>query len=354
MYTDLSEMFPGYKFDGFKSTYRGEVTGEGGYVYAEPGIHHNVALLDVASMHPTSLEQLNLFGPYTERFSDIKKARIFVKHNELDKIGTLFNGELVPLIQEGVDTKALANALKIVINSVYGLTSAKFENPCKDPRNVDNIVAKRGALFMIDLKHYVQEELGYTVAHIKTDSIKIPDATPEVIQAVIGFGKKYGYDFEHEATYDRMSLVNDAVYIAKYDEEHGGVWTATGAQFAHPVVFKSLFSKEEIVPEDYAEVRAVQTAIYLDFNEDDPDNHHLHFVGKVGKFVPVKPGCGGGVALRKSANGDIKDAVNGTKGYSLEGGFRRSRTRPYLRDRHSVLRGSRGEGSRTDRTIRFV
>lgn len=315
VYTDLSEMFPGYKFDGFKSTYRGEVTGEGGYVYAEPGVYRNVALLDVASMHPTSLEQLNLFGPYTKRFSDIKKARIYVKHNELDKIGTLFRGELVPLIRDGVDTKALANALKIVINSVYGLTSAKFENPCKDPRNVDNIVAKRGALFMIDLKHYCQEELGVTVAHIKTDSIKIPNATPEVIQAVIDFGKKYGYDFEHEATYDRMALVNDAVYIAKYDEEHGGGWTATGAQFAHPVVFKSLFSKDDILPEDYAETRSVQTSIYLDFNEDDPDNHHLHFVGKVGCLIPVKPGCGGGLALRKSADGEIKHAVGGTKGY---------------------------------------
>ena len=315
VYTDLSEIFPGYKFDGFKSTYRGEVTGEGGYVYSEPGIYHNVALLDVASMHPTSLEQLNLFGPYTKRFSDIKKARIFVKHNELDKIGTLFDGELVPLVQDGVDTKALANALKIVINSVYGLTSAKFENPCKDPRNVDNIVAKRGALFMVDLKHYVQETLGYQVCHIKTDSIKIPDATPEVIQAVIDFGKKYGYDFEHEATYDRMALVNDAVYIAKYDDEHGGGWTATGAQFAHPVVFKTLFSREELMPEDYAETRAVQTAIYLDFNEQNPEDHHLHFVGKVGRFVPVKPGCDGGIALRKSATGEIKDAVGGTKGY---------------------------------------
>lgn len=316
VYTDLSEMFPGYKFDGFKSTYRGEVTGEGGYVYAEPGVYRNVALLDVASMHPTSLEQLNLFGPYTKRFSDIKKARIYVKHNELDKIGTLFDGELVPLIQGDVDTKALANALKIVINSVYGLTSAKFENPCKDPRNVDNIVAKRGALFMVDLKHYVQEELGCTVAHIKTDSIKIPDATPEVIQAVIDFGKMYGYDFEHEATYDRMALVNDAVYIARYPfPENGHWWTATGAQFAHPVVFKSLFSKEEITPEDYAETRAVQTAIYLDFNESNPDDHHLHFVGKVGRLIPVKPGCGGGIALRKGSDGEIKAAVGGTKGY---------------------------------------
>ncbi len=45
VYTDLSKDFPGYKFDGKESTYRGEVTGEGGYVYAEPGVYRDVALL---------------------------------------------------------------------------------------------------------------------------------------------------------------------------------------------------------------------------------------------------------------------------------------------------------------------
>ena len=129
--------------------------------------------------------------------------------------------ELTPYIQKVIDgemtAKDLANALKTAINSVYGLTSANFENPFRDPRNKDNIVAKRGALFMINLKHEVQER-GFTVAHIKTDSIKIPDATPEIIQFVMDYGKRYGYTFEHEATYDRMCLVNDAVYIAKYKD----------------------------------------------------------------------------------------------------------------------------------------
>ena len=48
MYKDLSEDFPGYEFDGKNSTYRNEITGEGGYVYAEPGMYNNVALLDIA------------------------------------------------------------------------------------------------------------------------------------------------------------------------------------------------------------------------------------------------------------------------------------------------------------------
>ena len=111
----------------------------------------------------------------------------------------MLGGKLAPYLSDPGTANDLAYALKIVINIVYGLTSAKFDNAFRDTRNIDNIVAKRGALFMIDLKHFIQEK-GYKVVHIKTDSVKIPDATPEIIQAVTEFGKKYGYDFEHEAT----------------------------------------------------------------------------------------------------------------------------------------------------------
>lgn len=306
IYTDLSEMFPGYKYEFGKSVYRGEETGEGGYVHSEPGIHRNVALLDVASMHPTSIEELNLFGPYTERFSDLKAARVDIKHGDFVSARRRLEGALGPYLDEGTDPAALSYALKIIINSVYGMTSAKFENPFKDPRNVDNIVAKRGALFMIDLKHFVRER-GFTVAHIKTDSIKIPNATPEIIEEVFEFGKKYGYNFEHEATYEKMCLVNDAVYIAK--DASDGHWTATGAQFAEPVVFKRLFTHEPVHIDDLAQTKAVTTAMYLDFE----DGGKPQFVGKVGSFLPVLEGCGGGKLLREK-DGKFS-SVTGTKGY---------------------------------------
>lgn len=310
VYTDLSEMFPGYTFDKFKgSSYRGEDPGEGGYVYSEPGYYENVALLDVASMHPTSIEKLNLFGPYTQRYSELKQARVAIKHKDMDALGKLFDGRLVE-IAKNYDLDELGTALKIPINSMYGLTSAKFDNPAWDPRNIDNIVAKRGALFMIDLKHYVQDELGLTVAHIKTDSIKIPGATSDDIQKVMDFGKRYGYDFEHEATYAKMCLVNKAVYIAKYAFPHEGEWTATGKQFQEPYVFKKLFTKEPIEFEDYIQTKQVKTAMYLMF----PDGAK-HFVGKVGAFVPIKPDRGGAELLRMNNEGEIKDAVVGTKGY---------------------------------------
>lgn len=312
--------FPGYKYEAGKSTYRGEEVGEGGYVYAEPGIYTNVALLDIASMHPHSAIAECLFGPrYTAAFRDIVEGRVSIKHEDWDTVNEMLDGKLKPYVQKVINgemtSKQLANALKTAINSVYGLTSANFENPFRDPRNKDNIVAKRGALFMIDLKHEVQER-GFTVAHIKTDSIKIPDATPEIIQFVIDFGKRHGYTFEHEATYDRMCLVNDAVYIAKYKD---GEWTATGKQFAVPYVFKKLFSKEDVVFEDMCETMSVATALYLDANETLSEGEHdYRFIGKVGAFCPILPGHGGAELLREGVDkeGNVKySAATGSKGY---------------------------------------
>lgn len=362
----LLPYFPKYEYKFGKSIYRGDEAGEGGYVYAEPGIYHNIALLDIASMHPHSVMAECLFGPrFTSAFRDIVTGRVNIKHEDWEHVSTMLDGKLKPYIQKvqngEMSSGDLANALKTAINSVYGLTAAGFDNAFRDPRNKDNIVAKRGALFMIDLKYEVQKR-GFTVAHIKTDSIKIPDATPEIIQFVMDFGKRYGYSFEHEATYDRMCLVNNAVYIAKYataelceslygyspkdNKKKGGRWTATGTQFQVPYVFKKLFSKEPIDFSDMCETKSVTSALYLDMNEDlvVPDielyekelynrrynevngkgekrenpklndistdeiqrivdsAHSYHFVGRVGSFCPVKPGCGGGLLVRQVEN----------------------------------------------------
>ena len=321
--------WPGYKFENGKSLYRGEDVGLGGYVYAEPGIYTNVALLDVASMHPSSIIAECLFGvEYTTRYKELKDARVYIKHEQWSKLEKMLGGKLKPYVEKvkngELKAKDLSNALKTAINSVYGLTSAGFENPFKDPRNIDNIVAKRGALFMVDLKHAVQER-GFTVAHIKTDSIKIPDATPEIIQFVMEFGRMYGYEFEHEATYEKMCLVNNAVYIAKYaDGEHeyelntGEVvktpWTATGTEFMVPYVFKTLFAKVPTNFKDFCETKQVKTTIRLDMNENLQEGEHDYkFVGRVGQFTPVIDGIGGGLLVREQ--GDNYYAVTGTKDY---------------------------------------
>lgn len=354
---DGRPIFPGYKYEAGVSTYREEEVGEGGYVYAEPGIHYNVALLDIASMHPSSIIAENLFGPYTERFKDILNARIFIKHQQFDEARKMLDGALAEYLDDESQAKSLAQALKIAINSVYGLTAAKFSNAFRDNRNKDNIVAKRGALFMVNLKHEVQAR-GFTVAHIKTDSIKIPNATPEIIQFCMDYADMYGYTFEHEATYDRMCLVNDAVYIAKYQNPDGtpGEWTATGTQFQVPYVFKTLFSNEPITFEDLCVTNSVNTAIYLDMNANLPDvseaekerdklvklmnnrfpdspeyieankrlselddiiatGHSYHFVGKVGRFCPITAEGNGALLMAER-----KGKLEGERSYSSVGG----------------------------------
>ena len=367
----LLPYFPGYIFDHGKSMYRGEDVGEGGFAQGVPGMYGNVALLDVSSMHPHSVIAEVLFGPkFTRAFREIVEGRVSIKHEDWDVVNSMLDGKLAPYIQKVIDgqmtSKDLANALKTAINSVYGLTSASFDNPFRDARNIDNIVAKRGALFMIDLKNEVLSR-GFQVAHIKTDSIKIPDATPEIIQFVMDFGERYGYTFEHEATYDRMCLVNDAVYIAKYksaeeclkmygyipddNKKKGNKWTATGTQFQIPYVFKKLFSKEEILFEDMCETKSVSSSLYLDLNEELPDvseeekkfskaesdfkkgllsdttfegicqplvdvikkGHNYRFIGKVGQFCPMKDGYGAGLLMREK-DGKYY-AVTGSKGY---------------------------------------
>lgn len=338
---NIINAFPGYEWvrgeDGkMHNMFRGTDLGMGGYVYAEPNMYSNVALLDVASLHPHSAVAMNYFGEYTKHFNDLMDVRIHVKHGEYDKAKKLFDGKLAKYLEDPGQAKALAQALKIAINSVYGLTSATFDNPFRNPKNANNIVALRGALFMRTLQDEVQQR-GFTVAHIKTDSIKIPEATPEIIDFCMNFAKKYGYTFEHEATYEKMCLVNNAVYIARYmdadrckdqygyipekNEKKGGKWTATGTQFQVPYVFKTLFSKEPIVFSDLCETKTVSKgAIYLDKNEDLPAGEHNYiFVGRVGQFCPIRPGKGGALLVREAGmteDGERKySSVTGAKDY---------------------------------------
>lgn len=346
------------------------IVGEGGRVDALPGIHVNLWDGDISSQHPHSAGAEVVFGPkYTKTFMDLVKARVAVKHEDFELAATYLNGALKPFLSKE-HAPALAQALKIIINSIYGLTSAKFPNLFRDPNNIDNIVAKRGALFMTTLKQEVLKR-GGVVAHIKTDSIKIPNATEEMKDFVCKFGREYGYEFETEAEFQKFCLVNDAVYVARFaepkiDKKTGKEiwWTATGAQFAVPAVFKTLFSKEPINFDDLCEMRSVKEgAIHLDMNEGLPnvgvyenvqdlrvkeqqkpekitkseralldswsgysdeelqakidEGHNYIFVGRTGQFCPIKPGCGGGVLLARSRteNGFKNRAITGSSDY---------------------------------------
>lgn len=390
-YPDLKKQFPLYRFENGKSYYGDELIGEGGRVYAEPGQYYHVITFDVSGMHPSSINKELGFGEYTKGYNDLYDARIAIKHRDYDSARKMFGGRLAPYLENDDDADALSQALKIALNSVYGMTAAHFQNRFKDPRNIDNWVAKRGALFMEKLRLEVQARGGHVI-HIKTDSIKLVQPTQELQDFVIQFGKDYGYTFEVESKYERICLVNHAVYIALREKDDPGWlkecakakkkadqagtayieptrWTATGAQFAHPFVFKKLFSRRPMDFWDFCETKTVKTALYLDMNEklpdvtqaekdrekvisrmkklkkalDDPDissddkakiteelndlpkdiealdweiaqGHNYVFVGKAGEFMPVIPGSGGGLLMRKETDGSYGYAT-GAKGY---------------------------------------
>ena len=359
--------FPGYTFEYGVSMYRGEKIGEGGKVFADPVMYSDIDTEDVASMHPNSIRNDIVCGDeYTRRFSSLIETRIAIKHEDYDTARSMFDGKLAKYLDDPKYAGAISGALKIAINSVYGLTSSSIDNKFRDRRNKDNIVAKRGALMMTDLRYAVEEQ-GYHVVHIKTDSIKVEHADDKIIKFIRRFGEAYGYTFETEARYSKFCLVNDAVYIAKESGgKHDGQWTATGTQFQVPYVFKTLFSKEPIIFDDLCESKSIKegTAMFLDMNEGYPDlldvekelalvdqilkseedektqklisryeklygnfrsdrrkellleidkGHNYVFVGKNGRFCPMLPGSGGGWLVREK---DGKySSVTGTKGF---------------------------------------
>lgn len=380
---EIINAFPGYEFkklsDGkYHNVYRGVDVGRGGYIISNAGIYENVALLDIQSLHPNSIIAMNYFGEHTQMYKELLEMRILIKHGNLEEAKKKFGGKLSHYLDDSSTAKDLAQAIKIALNSCYGLTAANFDNAMHDSRNVNNIVALRGALFMKTLQDEV-ESRGFKIVAIKTDSIKIANATREIVQFCFDFANKYGYTFEHEATYSKICQINDADYIAKYKDndwcehvygyipgdnaKHPNEWTVTGKQFAIPFVFKTLFSKEPIEFSDYCVTQEVKSAIYLDMNEGYPDStelekkleklsyrktidgkkekidwrfeekpkevkdleaeiakcHNYIFVGRVGRFCPIKPGCGGGLLLRENQNkvtGEISYAFTpGSKGF---------------------------------------
>lgn len=373
--------FPGYecvwsnKENKYLNMYRGVNLGRGGWVYTEPGIYTNIALLDVASLHPTSIVMLNKLGKYTQRYADLRKARVCIKHGNYEEAGKLFDGKLKPYLTDKDSADSLSSALKLPLNAFFGISCATFDNPAKDSRDKNNIIALRGALFMKTLFDEVVSR-GYRIIHVKTDSVKVVNADPSIVQFIQNFAKKYGYEIEHEAVYDRICLVDKSQYIAaymkaeecekrygyipsanaKHFKKHMHPWTATGDMFQHPYAFKTLFSGEPVIFDDYCELKTVKdAAIYLDMNEKLKDvsvfekelskrqhneeysekpvklnkdlsqysdndlqeqiakGHNYAFIGRTGRFVPIKSGAGGGTML-VNRNGKY-DSVNGSKGY---------------------------------------
>lgn len=319
--------FPGYELvkgedRKWHNMYMGTDLSVGGYVYADKDMYLTskdnpmglaAITFDAASLHPTDAINLNAFGDYTERFANLLKARLAIKHKDYETVKKIFGDDLGKYLTNKDDAKGLSNALKTALNSIYGISYASFPNAARDPRNVNNIIALRGSLIMRTLQERVAE-MGYRVIHIKTDSIKVANPDKRVCDYILEFGKHYGITYEVEHTWDRLCLVNDAVFVGRHaadDPESPLEWETTGTQFQIPFIRKSLFTHEEIDFYDICKTISVQKGeLHLVYNADTPNEDDI-FVGRVGLFVPMKTK---GASLYAVRDGK-RSYASGSKGY---------------------------------------
>jgi hypothetical protein len=316
VYTDLSEQFPGYKFEMGKSSYRGEDPGEGGYVYAEPG--------HVRQRRPSGrrvdapdqlIEPQHVRGLHTELQAAARRSDWPSSEATTPRLARCWTVGWRHICRTRVRPRRCRTRLKIVINIVYGLTSAKFDNPFRDNRNKDNIVAKRGALFMIDLKQLSKTGHDCRCTSRPTRSRSRCDQAGHQLRHGVRQGLRLRLrargNVRRILSRQRRRLYRSA------GQRQDAKWTAVGAQFQHPYVFKTLFTKEEVGFADLVETKQVtKGAMYIDFEgREEPTRDQMQFIGRFGSFIPVTAESGLGGTLYRVSEEDKRYAVTGTKGY---------------------------------------
>lgn len=110
----------------------------------------NVKLLDVGSMYPSIIILLNALGDSTEKYDNIRRERLKIKHTDPVRSG----------------------ALKLILNSVYGLLKLKFStlyNPF-----AALTVCVYGQLALFDLSREIYEA-GYKLVNMNTDGVGFVD-----------------------------------------------------------------------------------------------------------------------------------------------------------------------------------
>lgn len=309
-------------------------------------------------MHPTSVINENLFGDeYTAKFKEIVDTRLAIKHKDFDFARKAMGGALEKYLKDESVAKDLSNTLKTVINSVYGLTSARFKTHSEIRTLTILSLSVEPYLWLILNMLYRLEGL------------------PSLILRLTGLR----YQTQHPRSYNLLLItvrcmvthLNTRLHTIVY------VWLTTlfillvtmsqvvvnGPRLVHSLqclmYSKKLFSGEDIVFNDLCETKAVTTALYLDMNEKLPDvkdyekerdklwkkllstdpiandivddmekrlceldaliaeGHNYIFVGKVGLFCPIKEGFGGGLLMRETTN-----AKTGTIGYAAATGYK--------------------------------
>lgn len=109
-----------------------------------------IRLLDVGSMYPSIIVRENLLGNSTELYDSIRRERLKIKKTD-------------PL---------RANALKLILNSTYGLLKNQYSK-LKNPK-ASSDVCIYGQIALFDLCQRL-DALGYRIVNINTDGVAFED-----------------------------------------------------------------------------------------------------------------------------------------------------------------------------------
>ena len=76
--------------------------------------------------------------------------------------------------------------------------------------------------------------------------------------------------------------------------------------------------KNQRIGFSYLRVYGIKDTLDIDLEDLISEGHNRIFIGKVGNFCPIKPGCNGGLLVREAVdtNGNVKyDSATGASGY---------------------------------------
>lgn len=132
----------------------------------------NVKLLDVASMYPNiMINNPNVLGHATEKYKEIVEERIRVKHSD-------------PI---------LSNALKLIINSAYGLLKNQYSILYHKSGSLAVCIFGQIALFDLCTR---LDEAGYTLVNINTDGVAFTGSGKDYEQIQKEWEEEYGLTLE--------------------------------------------------------------------------------------------------------------------------------------------------------------
>lgn len=117
---------------------------------AKPGRYKNIKLADVGSMYPSIIVKLGALGEATEKYDGIRKERLKIKHTD----------------------KVRANALKLILNSTYGLFKNRYSNLYNPYASA--VVCMYGQMVLYRLCQMLYEAK-YRLVNINTDGVAFED-----------------------------------------------------------------------------------------------------------------------------------------------------------------------------------